>query len=117
VAFYVTQPGAESVEPAAEGIPLPPGANATYAFSRRWRGAEEWDRNFPDEETAYYLERLEGLARRFAPFFEAEDFHAIFSSDELFPFDPTRITPITVRVREDKGELPPPIHLGIWLDE
>jgi hypothetical protein len=122
VAYYVTQGGAGEPEtPVTDapvgGPPLPPGASASYAFSRRWRGAEEWDKNFPDEDTGHYLERLENLARRFAPFFEAEDYHAIFSADELFPFDPARITPITVRVQEERGGSPPPIHLGIWLDQ
>jgi len=122
VAYYFTQAGAGEAEPPltdvpAEGPPLPPGASAAYAVSRRWRGAEEWDRNFPDEDTGYYLERLEGLARRFAPFFEAEDHHAIFSSDELFPFDPARIVPVTVRVQDDREGTPPPIRFGIWLDQ
>jgi hypothetical protein len=122
VAYYFAQAGAGEAEPPltdvpAEGPPLPPGASAAYAVSRRWRGAEEWDDNFPDEDTAYYLERLEGLARRFAPFFEAEDHHVIFSSDELFPFDPARIVPVTVRVQDDREGTPPPIRFGIWLDQ
>jgi len=120
VSTYVTQTAeteTEARDVIVDGPPLPPGTNAAYAFSRRWRGAEEWDRNFPDEDTSYYLDRLEGLARRFAPFFDPEEYHVIFSSDELFPFDPAGIAPVTRRVQADADDAPPPIHLGIWLDQ
>jgi DNA polymerase elongation subunit (family B) len=49
--------------------------------------AVEWDPNFPDENVQYYLRRLDDLARKFEPFFSAEDFEKIFSDESLFHLD------------------------------
>jgi DNA polymerase elongation subunit (family B) len=94
----------------------------TEAHARGFENAksvEEWDPNFPDENTAYYLKRLEEYAEKFASFFEPQDFRAIFSADDLFPFDPRGITPITRTLREeapDDRDDAPPDQFGIWLD-
>jgi hypothetical protein len=80
---------------------------------------EEWDPNFPDENSPYYLKRLEEYAEKFLPFFEPQDFRAIFSADDLFPFDPHGIIPITRSIREESRDEPddtPPDQFGIWLD-
>jgi len=55
------------------------------------RLADAWDRQAPDENTAYYLKRLDECARRFAPFFTAQDFVQVFAPDDLFGFSPTGI--------------------------
>jgi hypothetical protein len=46
----------------------------------------EWDPNFPDENVAYYLRRLDEFAEKFFEFFFPKDFRSIFSPDDLFPF-------------------------------
>jgi DNA polymerase elongation subunit (family B) len=77
------------------------------------RPAEEWDPNFPDENTAYYLRRLEEYAEKFSPFFLPQDYRAVFSADDLFPFNPEGIRPVvapvrgTVFVDEDAEETEP----------
>ena len=51
------------------------------------RLAVEWDPQDPDENTAYYLKRLDELASRFEPFFSPSDFRSVFSREDLFGFD------------------------------
>ena len=48
--------------------------------------ADDWDPEFPDENTAYYLRRLAEFARKFESFFSPQDFHSIFSAEDLFGF-------------------------------
>jgi DNA polymerase, archaea type len=55
------------------------------------RLAEAWSPALPDENTAYYLKRLDECARRFAPFFTAQDFARIFAPEDLFGFSPAGI--------------------------
>ena len=55
------------------------------------RLAEAWDPALPDENTAYYLKRLDECARRFAPFFIAQDFARVFAPEDLFGFSPAGI--------------------------
>ena len=50
------------------------------------RLAEDWDPAHPDENTAYYLRRLDEFAQKLAPFFTPADFRRIFSPDDLFGF-------------------------------
>lgn len=49
--------------------------------------ASEWDPSAPDENTSFYLKRLDELAGRFEPFFAQSDFRSIFSPEDLFGFD------------------------------
>jgi DNA polymerase elongation subunit (family B) len=81
---------------------------------------EDWDPNFPDENTSYYLRRLDELSSKFEDFFLPQDFRSIFSSDDLFQFDPRGVTILNLEPRGDdsagKDAVPPP-QLGIWLDE
>ncbi len=63
--------------------------------------AEEWDPNFPDENTAHYLRRLDEFSKKFEMFFSAKDFRAIFSVDDLFPFSPAGINIITTPVEKE----------------
>jgi DNA polymerase I len=53
--------------------------------------AHEWDANFPDENTEYYLKRLEEFSKKFELFFDERGFESIFSAEDLFGFDPTAI--------------------------
>jgi DNA polymerase elongation subunit (family B) len=48
--------------------------------------ADDWDPDDPDENTAYYLKRLDEFARKFEPFFDDADFRLIFSPEDLFGF-------------------------------
>lgn len=67
------------------------------------RAAEAWDAATPDEDTAYYLDRLDRFAQKFAPFFASEhDFRLVFSPEDLFGFDPRGIRlQVTERAPED----------------
>jgi len=64
------------------------------------RLAEAWDPALPDENTAYYLKRLDECARRFAPFFTAQDFARVFAPEDLFGFSPAGIR-VQTTLRED----------------
>lgn len=61
-----------------------PSANVTTFDHARL--AEGWDPASPDENTAYYLKRLDECTRRFTTFFTADDFQRIFTADGLFRF-------------------------------
>ena len=68
------------------------------------RASAHWDPSAPDESTAFYLDRLDQLAARFAPFFETEaQFRLVFSEEDLFGFDPSGVR-LVVRER-DPGEV------------
>lgn len=83
IAYYIaTGPGARAFETA--------------------RLAEDWNPNDPDEDTAYYLGRLDQFASKFEPFFEsAHDFRLVFSPEDLFGFDASGIR---LRVSERRPE-------------
>ena len=56
------------------------------------KAADLWRRSAPDESTAFYLDRLDQLAGRFAPFFETDaQFRLVFSEEDLFGFDPSGV--------------------------
>ncbi len=48
--------------------------------------AADWNPNDPDENTAYYLKRLNEFATKFEPFFTEEDFRLVFSPEDMFGF-------------------------------
>jgi DNA polymerase, archaea type len=85
--------------------------------------ASEWDPNFPDDNTPYYLKRLDECTKRFETFFTEKDFHAVFSTEDLFGFTSKgiRVRTSIVKVEsglsqpEEKSELP--IEPKIWLDD
>lgn len=97
------------------------GTTANVKVSENCRPAEEWDPNFPDENTAYYLGRLEEAALKFEAFFSPEHFRAIFSGDDLFGFDPKGITIISAKVAPAPEQAGPAEEsrneFRIWLDE
>ncbi len=48
--------------------------------------ASEWKKEKPDENTHFYLKRLDEHCLKFRPFFKPQDFSMIFSNDTLFSF-------------------------------
>lgn len=84
------------------------------------RAAEAWDPSFPDENTAYYLRRLDEFSEKFRQFFSPQDYRALFMPDDLFPFNPSGIAVLNSRAAEKEAgseEPPAPTEQGIWLDE
>jgi hypothetical protein len=81
--------------------------------------ASEWEPNFPDENTAYYLDRLKECSKKFESFFDPEAFEQVFAAEDLFGFDSAGIHILAQRElpkdeqspEEESGEF------GIWLDE
>ena len=112
------------------GVPARQGQSVSYYITGSQPGiklldnarlAEEWDRNFPDENVAYYLSRIDDASGKFELFFEPEDFKRIFSVDDLFGFSSEGIR--IQRRRVEPEELPPQevddeerAGFGIWLD-
>ncbi|MBI3005551.1 MAG: DNA polymerase [Ignavibacteriales bacterium] len=98
------------------------GTQADVKITDNCRIADEWDPNLPDENTAYYLARLEEYSSRFSQFFEPEHFAKIFSLDDLFGFSPKGISIVTKKViREQEAEEPGEVEesegFPIWLGE
>jgi DNA polymerase, archaea type len=94
------------------------GSDPGVRIAEACKSADDWDPHFPDENSAFYVRRLNEMSARFAPFFRAGDFSRIFSLDDLFPFSADGIIIQTQSVGE---EAPPPEDPaptpGIWLDE
>lgn len=98
------------------------GTTANIKISENCKLAEEWDPNFADENSAYYLARLEEAAGKFEPFFAPTDFRKIFTVDDLFGFDPEGVTLVSQRVASEdapSGLLDERERAGfrIWLGE
>ncbi len=72
------------------------GRSANVTAFEHCKFADRWDPEAPDENTAYYLKRLDQFARKFEPFFDEHDFRRIFSPEDLFGFSPDGITLKTV---------------------
>lgn len=66
------------------------GSGSGPAFEQA-RLASEWNSQDPDDNTTYYLRRLDELAGRFESFFVPADFRSVFSPEDLFGFDASRI--------------------------
>jgi len=71
------------------------GRSPTLTAFDNARFAEAWDPAQPDENTAFYLKRLDEFARKFTPFFRPEDFQQIFGPAGLFPFNAADMTILT----------------------
>lgn len=84
------------------------GSTASVTSFENCHLADVWDPNAPDENTAYYLKRLDEFTRKFEPFFTEHDFRLIFSPEDLFGFSPAGITLISdMRAVEDvEDEIP-----------
>lgn len=77
------------------GQPVRKGEQITYYVSgsgahvtafHNARLASSWSPAQPDENTDYYLRRLDEHARKFAAFFRPDDFARVFSPEDLFGF-------------------------------
>ena len=62
------------------------GSGANVRAFHNARLATDWNAAQPDENTDYYLRRLEEHARKFAVVFRPDDFARVFSPDGLFGF-------------------------------
>jgi DNA polymerase I len=116
----------------AAGLGWRPGDKVSYYITgtetglkgfEHYKPAEEWDPNFPDENTQHYLRRLDETARKFELFFTPTAHRAVFSQDDLFTFSGEGIEILTQSV---PGERPEPeeedtdtiqVDPKIWLDE
>ncbi|MBN1929031.1 MAG: ribonuclease H-like domain-containing protein [Chlorobiaceae bacterium] len=83
-----------------QGLEIAKGDRLTYyvagtgnpaSFVDNGRLAEEWSKEQPDENTGFYLKRLDEYTQKFLPFFKPQDFSTIFSADTLFAFSPVGI--------------------------
>jgi len=94
------------------------GSDPNVRITDACKPAEEWDPHFPDENSAYYLRRLNEFSEKFAEFFRPADFGRIFAPEDLFPFSAEGmiIQTRSVEEPEERPEDPPPSP-GIWLDE
>jgi len=63
--------------------------------------AADWDPDNPDENTAYYLKRLNEFATKFEPFFTEENFRLVFSPEDIFGFSADGIEIQTVEHEPD----------------
>jgi hypothetical protein len=94
------------------GQPVRKGDRITYyvaghsptvtAFSNA-RLAEMWQAAQPDENTAYYVRRLDEFAHKFAPFFTPQDFQQVFAPEGLFGFSAADIRMLTTTREEIDG--------------
>lgn len=120
-AYEVARRAGRTIRPGDKVSYYVTGTTAGVKVSENSRLAEEWDPNFPDENSVYYLGRLAETAGKFEVFFTPEDFRKIFTVDDLFGFDPAGIL-IQAR-RMEPGEGTPPAELDdpegfrIWLGE
>jgi hypothetical protein len=80
---------------AQTGQPVRKGDRMTYYITGSGAGvtafanarvAEAWEATRPDENTEYYLKRLDEFAGKFTPFFTAADFQQVFAPEGLFGF-------------------------------
>ena len=62
------------------------GEDANVTAFKHCALATDWDPDNPDENTAYYLKRLDEFATKFKPFFTEEDFRLVFSPEDMFGF-------------------------------
>ncbi len=78
------------------------GDGATVTAFKHCKLAADWDPDDPDENTAYYLKRLDEFARKFEPFFTEEDFRLVFSPEDMFGFSADGIEIQTVKHDTDR---------------
>jgi len=80
------------------------GEDANVTAFKHCKRADEWDPNDPDENTAYYLKRLDEFADKFEPFFDEHDFRLVFSPEDLFGFSADGIDIQTTKHESDYEE-------------
>jgi len=77
------------------------GDSANVTAFKNSKLAADWDPDHPDENTAYYLKRLDEFAKKFEPFFTDEDFQLVFSPEDMFGFSAEGIEIQTVEHESD----------------
>jgi DNA polymerase I len=96
------------------------GQQASVKILESCKLAAEWEPNFPDENSAYYTDRLDECSKKFDSFFEPGEFEQVFSGEDLFGFDPQNIH-IQKQKSMPREEAASPEdeagEFGIWLDE
>ncbi len=80
------------------------GEGADVTAFKHCKLAADWDPHDPDENTAYYLKRLDEFARKFEPFFTEHDFRLVFSPEDLFGFSAEGIEIQTIEHESDFPE-------------
>ncbi len=80
------------------------GTTASVTTYDNSRLAAEWDPASPDENTAYYLKRLDEFSRKFEPFFSDTDFRLVFSPEDLFGFSAKGIRLVVQKRAPDASE-------------
>jgi DNA polymerase, archaea type len=109
----------------AQGRPLKPGAKVSFYIIgndpspkgfENCKSASEWDSNFPDENTGFYLRRLDDFSEKFSEFFQPQAYRSIFSIEDLFPFNSQGITPVVRILVGGADEEPGPGDQGEWGD-
>lgn len=94
------------------------GTDANVKTFENCRPIWEWNPNFPDENTAYYLRRLDEFSEKFREVFEPKDFRNIFSPDDLFPFSPEGIKIINRRtLAATRPESEAPADESLWTED
>jgi DNA polymerase I len=93
------------------------GTDANVKGFENAKEAQEWDANFPDENTAYYLKRLEEFSEKFEVFFDERGYTSIFSGEDLFGFEPASIILINKKVKEVQNEPPSDENHTIEFDD
>lgn len=119
-AYAVARRSSLSVKPGDRVSYYVTGTQAGVKIVENCKLAEEWEPNFPDENSAYYVERLNECSRKFEAFFEPEDFKRVFSADDLFGFNPDEISLPKPKDASRSDVLPgddDTPEFGIWLDE
>jgi DNA polymerase, archaea type len=62
------------------------GTGTGSSFYDKGKLASDWNRDNPDENTNFYLKRLDEHCQKFLPFFKPQDYSSMFSADTLFSF-------------------------------
>lgn len=81
---------------------------------------EDWDPNFPDENSDFYLSRLDEYTRRFDAFFSKKDFDLLFSADTLFTINAADVKILSKEHLQESTKasiLPEKEDFRIWIDE
>lgn len=98
------------------------GTDANVTSYENCKTADKWDPNFPDENTSYYLKRLEEQTKKFKPFFDEHDFNLIFSLEESLEDLNGIVKSKIIEVSEEKEQEDDEIQKdttqddgGIWL--
>jgi DNA polymerase elongation subunit (family B) len=93
------------------------GTDANVKGFEHAKEAHEWDANFPDENTEFYLKRLDEFSGKFEIFFDERGFESIFSAEDLFGFDPTAIVIVNRKEKSIDPEEPADENYTIEFDD